>query len=285
MKLKIASRCLVASSLAATLVLASSETRAPDGVRINYDARGEGATALVFLHGGLANARFWEHQLDAFASDYRVVAIDSAGHGGSSSTERTEWTLATFADDVVAVMDALALERAVLVGNSMGGPIALEVARRLPERVVAIVAVDSLHDAEDTRHRDPERLRALEQALEDDAQGLCLQLARSGLHPDAPSGIREDLERRICGESYSGELLVHTVGAFIELDLAGAIGAVKAPIRGINGDLFPTKLDVNRRHIPGYDAEILDGIGHYPMLEAPERFNDALRRTLDALDR
>src|SRR6266704_346607 len=87
--------------------------RAADGLSIAYDVRGKGDTALVFLHGWCGDREFWKHQLDAFAGDYRVVALDQAGHG-----------------------------------HSMGGPVGLAAAKRLPGTVVAVIGVDTLHNVE-----------------------------------------------------------------------------------------------------------------------------------------
>ena len=117
-----------------------------DGVPISYLTRGNGDVALVFIHGGFADKTFWLKQVESFASKYRVVALDLAGHGNSGSN-RSHWTLDAFGEDVKAVADELNLERMVLIGNSMGGPVALQVATIMPERVMGIVGVDALHDA------------------------------------------------------------------------------------------------------------------------------------------
>src|SRR5262249_15942123 len=73
--------------------------RAADGLSIVYDIGGKGDTALVFLHGWCGDRHYWKHQIDAFAPNYRVVAVDQAGHG-ESGTERKEWTVAALAGDV-----------------------------------------------------------------------------------------------------------------------------------------------------------------------------------------
>src|SRR5437016_4148218 len=121
--------------------------RAADGLSIAYDVRGKGDTALVFLHGWCGDREFWKHQLDAFAGDYRVVALDQAGHG-ESGKDRKHWTLTDLAADVEAVVKAQGLQRVILVGHSMGGPVGLAAAKRLPGTVVAVIGVDTLHNVE-----------------------------------------------------------------------------------------------------------------------------------------
>lgn len=92
------------------------------------------AVPLVLLHGGVLDARMWEPQLPAFP-ERRVVAPDARGHGGSSDADAPH----RLADDVVDLLDALDIERAVLVGISMGGATAVDVALEHPERVAAVV--------------------------------------------------------------------------------------------------------------------------------------------------
>jgi pimeloyl-ACP methyl ester carboxylesterase len=91
-----------------------------DGVPIHYDVQGTGALALVFVHGWCCDRHSWDRQVDAFAPSYTVVRLDLAGHGASGQA-RTQWTMAAFGQDVVAVVEQLRLVQVVLIGHSMGG--------------------------------------------------------------------------------------------------------------------------------------------------------------------
>ena len=73
--------------------------RADDGLKIVGEVRGQGNTALIFLHGWCGDREYWKHQIRAFAADYRVVAIDQAGHG-ESGKDRKAWTADGLAGDV-----------------------------------------------------------------------------------------------------------------------------------------------------------------------------------------
>jgi hypothetical protein len=86
---------------------------AADGLPIVYESRGSGDVALVFIHGWSCNRAFWREQIGAFVETYRVVTLDLGGHG-DSARDRTEWRTLDLAADVVAVADALALDRIVL---------------------------------------------------------------------------------------------------------------------------------------------------------------------------
>jgi pimeloyl-ACP methyl ester carboxylesterase len=121
--------------------------RAEDAVRIACEVSGRGDTALIFLHGWCGDREYWKHQVDSFAADYQVVAIDQAGHG-ESGKDREHWSVSSLAGDVTTVVDALNLKRVILVGHSMGGPVSLMAAQRMPGKVVGVIGVDTLQNAE-----------------------------------------------------------------------------------------------------------------------------------------
>jgi pimeloyl-ACP methyl ester carboxylesterase len=113
-----------------------------DGVPIHYEGQGNGATALVFVHGWYCHRRFWDPQVEHFASHYTVVCIDVGGHGASGH-ERTQWTVPAFGQDIVAVVQQQGLGQVVLIGHSMGGSWSVEAARHLPRAVIGVIGVDT----------------------------------------------------------------------------------------------------------------------------------------------
>ena len=134
----------------ATPVVTTAQTVASaDGVPIAWRAWGTGDTALVFIHGWSCDSSYWDAQLPVFAKDHRVIALDLAGHG-ASGLGRKSWTMQAFGEDVAAVVRKAGAKRVILIGHSMGGPVALEAARRMlkgdyPRKdiVVPLPAVDS----------------------------------------------------------------------------------------------------------------------------------------------
>src|SRR5262245_42910654 len=121
----------------------SGTATSPDRIPIRYHAAGKGDPALVFIHCGGCERGFWDAQVAHFAAKHRVVALDLAGHGQSGGG-RKDWTMPAFGQDVVSVVEALGLKRVVLIGHSIGGPVVLEAARRMPGRVAGLVLVDTL---------------------------------------------------------------------------------------------------------------------------------------------
>lgn len=111
------------------------------GISLHYEEFGAGEP-LLFIHGLGSSGRDWEMQIGYFACDYRVVAFDLRGHG-QSDKPRGPYTMPQFAADTAALMDALAIAPAHVVGISLGGMIALQLALDHPERIRSLVIVNS----------------------------------------------------------------------------------------------------------------------------------------------
>ena len=126
--------------------------RRRDGVDIRYEVAGSGEPALVFVHGWSCDRSYWRAQTDHFEASHRVVAIDLGGHG-ESGLGRKDWTMAAFGGDVRAVVEALGLRKIVLVGHSMGGHVIVEATQLMPDRVAALVLVDTFEDVDRARAR------------------------------------------------------------------------------------------------------------------------------------
>lgn len=254
----------------------TSTVAAADGVPIHYSVQGKGEPALVFIHCWSCDRKLWENQVPVFAKQYRVVAIDLPGHG-ESGLGRNNWSVESFADDVNRVITKLNLKRVVLIGSSMGGPIAVEATQRMPDRVVAIVPVDTLQNVE--YKVPPEQFAEVMKQLRSDykgaATGLLNQFFFSANTPIA-------VKNRIISEvtSRPPELSIRILEGIFAYDPIPALGKIKVPIRAINSDLNPTNLEINRKYAPQFDAAIIKGTGHYPMLEDPERFNALLANAL-----
>src|SRR5262245_20454415 len=113
----------------------------PDSIQIAYEVHGNGTPALIFVHGWSCDRSYWQGQLEPFSRNFKVVAIDLAGHG-ESGLSRKSWTIEAFGADVAAVVKKLNLQRVVLIGHSMGSNVIAEAARQLPGRVAGLVLVD-----------------------------------------------------------------------------------------------------------------------------------------------
>lgn len=242
--------------------------QAPDGVTIVYSATGAGEIALVFVHGGLADRSFFDGQLKTFANQYRVIALDLAGHG-ESGANRTKWGIPQFGADVKAVVDAEKLQRVILLGNSLGGPTVIEAALLLGDRVIGVVGIDTFHSLVNWLTEEEARQRA--EAFRVDSTGSVKNMVKMLFHTDAEPALVADVQRRM-------QKTPPAVAHALFLSLAGYVPADSArklvvPLRAINGDLFATEIDAARKIKADFDAVIMKHIGHYPMLERPDEFN------------
>ena len=256
--------------------------KAADGLSIACDVRGKGDTALVFLHGWGGDREYWKHQADAFAADYTVVTVDQAGHGASGNDRKT-WTVEGLAGDVEVVVKELKLKRVILVGHSMGGPVALLAAKRLPGTVVAIVGVDTLQDAE--MKRPEELVKNLTDGLEKDFKGMVGGMFGAMLAEKSDPKLKDWLGAKAA--SREPAVAIALMKDLFSLDQKKAFKEAGVPVRCINsagGYQFftPTAVGTNKKYAD-YDAVTIPDVGHYPMLEKPTEFNEKLRGVLRGL--
>ena len=109
-----------------------------NGIKIHYAIYGQGSS-VIFLHGGLANTDYWGNQVPAVAAHHTVILVDSRGHGRSTRDERP-YGYDLMTDDVVAVLDALKIAKADVVGWSDGGILGIDLALRHKDRVGKVFA-------------------------------------------------------------------------------------------------------------------------------------------------
>jgi pimeloyl-ACP methyl ester carboxylesterase len=249
-----------------------------DGVPIAYSVSGAAETALVFIHGGMSDRTFWDGQHAAFAESFRVIALDLAGHG-ESGLNRREWSIPQFGRDVAAVMDAERVSRAVLIGNSLGGPAAIEAALLTGTRTLAVIGIDTFQAMGPVA--DPDQARTLAETWRRDFPGSMDRMLGVLLHPDTEPSLYEDIRRRM--STMPLDAVCAMFEGFGGYDLGASARKLAVPLRCINGDRFPTDKEAVRRVVADFDAVVLPHTGHYPMLECPEEFNRQLRETLHGL--
>jgi pimeloyl-ACP methyl ester carboxylesterase len=118
------------------------EFRIRDGVKLAYEETGAGSPPVVLVHGWTCNHTYFAPQRDHLAERHRVVAVDLRGHGRSDGG-KAPYTIAGFADDVAWLCAEIGVRKPVVVGHSMGGMTAVELASRHPDLPAAIVVCDS----------------------------------------------------------------------------------------------------------------------------------------------
>jgi pimeloyl-ACP methyl ester carboxylesterase len=233
-------------------------------IQMYYAIYGEGEP-LLLLHGGLGNADYFANQIPAFAEHYKVIAVDSRGHGRSTVTE-TPIGYALMASDVLALMDYLKIESAYLVGWSDGGIIGLDIAINHPDRLKKLVAYGANY---------------------------------------VPSGVKSDIGDNATFNAYIERALAdyaaispapENVDAFLanignmwatEPNFTKAqMESITVPTLILDGweeeAIYPAHDYEMSELIPGSELTLMPDVGHFAMFATPEMFNSII---LDYLSR
>ena len=247
-----------------------------DGIPISFETRGDGAPALVFVHGWSCDRTYWRHQLGHFADRYQVVAIDLPGHGKSGDGRRT-WTMPAFGRDVVAVAERLGLRRMVLIGHSMGGDVIVEAAGHLRGRVAVLVWVDVYRTLGEPRSQDEvERLAA---PLRADFVSATRAFARQMFLPTSDENLANWVvdDMSAAPPNIALSALEHAVS--FEPAVVRALPGLGTPVVAINPDPTPRDVQALERH--GIKTVVMSGVGHFAMMEDPSTFNRLLTETVE----
>jgi sigma-B regulation protein RsbQ len=266
-------------TVAAAAAVQTGSINSSDGVRIVYDVRGKGDTTLVFVHCWSCDRSFWRNQVDAFADQYSVVTLDLAGHGESGKNRKT-WTVPGLAEDVRALADKLKLQKMILVGHSMGGPVSLEAARLLRGRVIGVIAVDTLQNAE--LQMSMAMIQPIADKLKADFAGAMGSFMGSMFAKSSDPALREWVEKK--AKAANPTVAVALMLDFANLDFRKLFAGAGVPIRAINAQSSsaPTTVEVNRKYAD-YDAILMNDVGHFLQLERPKEFNEHLSKFAAAL--
>jgi pimeloyl-ACP methyl ester carboxylesterase len=230
-----------------------------DGARIWYATYGAGP-AVILLHGGLGHSGNWGHQVPALvAAGYRAVVVDSRGHGRSTRDSRP-FTYELMASDVRAVMDALRLERAAVVGWSDGACIGLILAMQAPSRIAGVFFFGCNMDPSGTKEiAQPNPI--LDRCFARHAKDYALLSA-------TPNGFQEFAEA-------VGEMM-KTQPNYAAHDLA----AIQVPVAIVQAEhdefIKPDHAAYLARTIPGSELALLPDVSHFAPLQRPGEFNAAM---------
>jgi pimeloyl-ACP methyl ester carboxylesterase len=251
---------------------------AADGLEIAWRSRGSGPATLVLVHGWQCDQGYWREQVDAFGQDYRVVTLDLAGHGASAGG-RSLWTMAAFGDDVAAVVQTTASGPVILIGHSMGAPVILEAARRL-DNVIGLVAVDSLRGAAVPPASEAE-IDAAVAPIEADYQRVVSGFVNSMFVESTPPALRAEI---IAGMTAGDPAAaIGMMRGYAQMDYVATLRELDMPLVVINSDYQPTPEERLRELYADLRVVKISNVGHFPMLEAPVRFNALLGETVEEL--
>lgn len=246
-----------------------------DGVPISYSQYGKGDVTLVFIHGSCCDSRYWYKQIPFFGRKYSLVTIDLAGHG-HSGLDRKRYTMKAFGKDIKSVVDEIDAKKVILIGHSMGGVVIAEAALLMPQQVIGLIGVDTLHNVEHPFTQ--EEINSLILSLEDDFKKTVASFVQSV----AGEEINKQLLEWVIADMSSTpphvsiSMLKEQAKQYAHGESARLFDNIKIPVHCINSDIRPTDVEANRRHMLSFNVRILKGKGHLFMLETSEEFNIVL---------
>lgn len=248
---------------------------------------GEASRALVFLHGIGGNAHSFDWQLPAFAERWRALAWDMPGYGQTSLDGEMTWP--SLVDALLRLLDHLGIERAVVVGHSMGGMVAQQLALDHPDRVEALVlsATSAAFGSADGSFQErflAERLAPLDAGLTpaDLAPKVMPAMFKDFASDEAIARAVASMSA-IRPETYRAAL--HCLVSFDHHDEIGAIACPTLVLAAERDEIAPPKgMERMAAKIPDARYHCLPGAGHLANLERPDAFNAAIDAFLDGLD-
>lgn len=258
-----------------------------DGSYLYYEVGGKSrGVPVVFIHGFTLDARMWEPQWKAFGKSFRTVRYDVRGFGRSAEVRDPHDPAA----DLLALLDHLKIERAHLVGLSMGANIALNFAVRYPQRVLKVVAAAPNLDG--FTDYTPELFAAFGQVFgavaqsgwNETTQNLWLKVPL--LQLQTPYASRQALVEQMV-RSYNGDQFVNPAAApqYGQPPTLERLGELKAHVLVIVGDRDEESIrrigNIIAQKAPNAQRLLLAEAGHLSNLDQPDRFNIAVLRFLE----
>lgn len=230
---------------------------------------------VCFIHPVNTAGAVWAPLAGRFSPARNCALPDLRGHGGSVLAG--PFTAEAYADDVVAVLDALGWERAHLVGASLGGPVAVVLAATVPDRVLSISAFGSAL----ALHLDAAQLAGLAQLLaREGVQGYADQLGPGALGQARQAELGPAVVDLIAGTGRSAQMVFEITAAAFSSDVSHLAGAVAVPVLVGNGDedgsCTPAAGKVMGAALSAETVITFAGVGHLPMLEVPDEVSALL---------
>jgi len=247
-----------------------------NGTELYYELHGkEGAPWLIFSHSLACTVRMWDPQIAAFKDRYRILAYDMRGHG-QSAAPAAPYTLEMLADDVLALMKELRIQRAHYVGLSIGGMIGQRLALKDPGPFERMVLADTGHT------QTPETLKQWEERIRiAQAQGMKPLVAGTMERWFTPA-FRETPQAKKIAELIANTPVAGYVGcgqAIMKLNTTARLKDIKLPVLAITGEADAAAAGTRYigEHIPGAKFVNIPQAAHIANLEQAEKFTQALR--------
>ena len=250
-----------------------------DGVRLGYEAHGSGEPTLVFVHGWCCDRSHFAPQMERFAAEHRVVALDQRGFGESDRPEQA-YTIEGFADDIAFLCTSLGLEKPVVIGHSLGGAVALAVAARHPELPSGLVLCDPAAFWPEPLL--PGMAELAEAFATPQYKEHARDFVRRALFIDGDDPALR--ERIVTQMSETPQHVMHSSFANLHaFDEAEAARACRVPVLSIDAATPIVDRDRFRAACPHVTFDATPGAGHFHQLLVPDEINAKIERFVAGL--
>lgn len=232
-----------------------------DGIELYYERHGERGERLLLVHGFTGDVTDWRHQVAEFSRTHRVLMHDNRGHGRSAAPSGDEaYSIARMADDALAMATHAGFERFHLLGHSMGGAIAQEMALRAPQRLLSLTLEDTSYRFSTQQLGAP---RKPPQLAPERMEEIAARLSR--MAPDVLRACWRALGTWEGTEQRATAIRMPTLILYGQYDSAGLVEGSRRLAELIRGSVLRE----------------IEGAAHSPQEERPEAFNAALRDFLE----
>jgi len=255
---------------------------------LSYDDVGEGNVPIIFLHGYPFDKTMWKGQLDFLESSYRLISCDIRGFG-KSVDEQSPLTMDLFAEDLIAFLDTLNIEKAIVCGLSMGGFIALNALKRFPDRFEALVLCDTQCIADSSEVKE-KRYKFIEEIEADGVANFNEGFIKNVFHKNSITYKKELVEqlKRVVFANSETIIKKGLVALAERTETCSTLNEINIPtliICGREDEVTPlAQSEFMHANIKGSVLRVIDNVGHVSNLEQPYEFNKHLQWFLTTLN-
>ena len=240
------------------------------GTKVHYQEVGRGKQALIFVHGWTCNSDFWKASIKAFSSRH-VIALDLPGHGKSDKPQ-TAYTMEYFAKSIEAVMKSAKVDKAVLVGHSMGTPVIRQFYRLYPNKTLGLVVVDGA-----LRPMAPKaQMERFFAPLKADYKTHAARFIDGMLQPITDYKLKQEIRASMLATP--DYVAISAMDGMMDEKIF-APDQIKVPVMAIMAESPAWAADTDdfyKKIAPTIDFRMWQGVSHFLMMEKPQLFNKSV---------